>query len=232
MDMNRSNVYRYFQTLVDMGWLEHDTESPNKFQIGCKSLSIGNVFLENLEIRSVARPFLQELAKESCLAVHLGLLNNSSIVYVDKVESDSPIQMRSKIGMTAPAYCTAIGKALLSTLTPYQVTNLVGENYSQLTPNTLTTINDLLEDLKQIRERGYSIDLEENEKGIGCVAAVIFGHNNAVIGAVSISTLLQNLNPDAIDYYADKVMKCARMVSQGMGCSAIYSELSVCGSKG
>ncbi len=215
-----------------MGWLEHDSENPNRYQIGHKSLSIGNVFLENLDLRSVARPFLQELAKESCLAVHLGIFNNSSIVYVDKVESDSPIQMRSKIGMTAPAYSTAIGKALLSTLTPYQVTNLLGENYSQLTPNTLTTINDLLEDLKKIRERGYSIDLEENEKGVGCVAAVIFGHNNAAIGAVSISTLFQNLNSDAIEYYAEKVMKCAHSISQGMGCSEVYSELSICGGKG
>ena len=215
--MNRSNVYRYLKTLVDCGWLEYDPET-YRYRIGGKPLQIAGASLQQMDLRTVARPFLEDLAEETCLAAHLGVLNDSSIIYIDKVESDSPIQMRSHPGMTAPAYCTAMGKALLATLGPQEVTALMGEALTQRTPNTITTIKGLLADLERVRERGYSIDQEENEPGIGCIGAALYGFDNDVIGAVSLSTLIQNLTPVNTVVFGKKIMKTASHISQSMGC--------------
>ncbi len=90
LGMNRSNVYRYLRTLVDCGWLEYDLET-FRYRIGGKPLQIAGVSLQQMDLRTVARPFLEALAEEPCLAIHLGVLNDNSVIYIDKVESDSPI---------------------------------------------------------------------------------------------------------------------------------------------
>ncbi len=218
--MNRSNVYRYLRTLVDTCWLEYDEES-RKFRIGAKPIQIAGASLQQLDLRTIARPFLEDLAEKTGLAVHLGVLDYSSIVYIDKVESNSPIQMRSRIGMTAPVYCTAMGKVLLSTLSLSNIKNLIGDDLPRRTSNTITSFNKLLEDINRIRENGYSIDLEENEVGIGCVASGIFGYDDEMIGAVSISTLIQNLTPN-IEKFSAYVMRCSNQISQSMGYSHKY----------
>lgn len=217
LGMNRSNVYRYLKTLVECGWLEYDPET-YRYSIGGKPLQIAGASLQQMDLRTVARPFLEDLAEETCLAIHLGVLNEFSVIYIDKVESDSPIQMRSHPGMTAPAYCTAMGKALLATLAPQEVSTLVAETLTQRTPNTIATIEELLADLDQVRERGYAIDQEENEPGIGCIGAALYGFDNDVIGAVSLSTLIQNLTPVNTVVFGKKIMKTASHISQSMGC--------------
>lgn len=216
LEMHRSNVFRYLKTLVNSGWLEYDTETC-RYRIGIKPIQIAGSSLNQLDLRAIAHPFLKELVDETCLAIHLGVLNGSSIVYIDKVENNSPIQMRSRPGMMAPAHCTAMGKVLLATFSTQKVDALVGEELHSYTPNTITTISELLEDLKNIRERGYAIDNEENEMGIGCVAAAIFGYENIAIGAVSLSTLIQNLTPENIELFSSRVMRTARSISQSMG---------------
>lgn len=215
--MHRSNVYRYLKTLVDCGWLEYDTET-YRYRIGGKPLQIAGASLQQLDLRIIARPFLQDLVGETCLAVHLGVLNESSIVYIDKVESNSPIQMRSRPGMMVPVYCTAMGKAIVATMNAQEVKDLLGTNFPRRTPNTITTIEDFFIDLKRVQELGYAIDNEENEPGIGCIGAAIYGYDDEVIGAVSLSTLIQNLTPENINLFSDRVKRTANRISQSMGC--------------
>ncbi len=152
-------------------------------------------------------------------------MDGPSIIYIDKIESNSPIQMRSHPGMVAPAYCTAMGKALLATLSDHQVASLVGDDLFQRTPNTITSIAGLIADLDQVRLRGYSIDNEENESGIGCVGAAIFGYDNKAIGAISHSTLIQNLTPETTTIFGNRIMKTAGRISQSMGCPMNHRSL-------
>jgi len=218
LGMNRSNVYRYLKTLVDCGWLEYDPET-YRYRIGGKPLQIAGASLQQMDLRTVARPFLEDLAEESYLAVHLGVLNEASIIYIDKVESNSPIQMRSRPGMTAPAYCTAMGKALLAGLHPQEVAEMYEKGgLSARTANTITTVEALQRELEEVRERGYAVDREENEPGIGCVGAAIYGYENEPLGAVSLSTLIQNLSEEEIDKLGKRVMRTASRISQSMGC--------------
>jgi IclR family KDG regulon transcriptional repressor len=217
LDMHRSKVYRYLKTLVNCGWLEYDIET-SRYRIGGKPLQIAGASLYQLDLRTIARPFLQDLVEETCLAVHLGVLSGCSIIYIDKVENNSPIQMRSRPGMMAPAHSTAMGRALLANYDYKTVTELMADNMPQCTPNTITRIEELLADLAKVQERGYAIDQEENEIGIGCIAAAIFGYDDEAVGAVSLSTMIQNLTPENIDKFSTQVMNTANRISQSMGC--------------
>ncbi len=89
---------------------------------------------------------------------------------------------------------------------------------TQRTPNTITTVEELLADLCQVRERGFAIDQEENEAGIGCVGTAIYGYDNNVIGALSLSTLIQNLTSENTLLFGKRIMKTASRISQSMGC--------------
>ncbi len=217
MGTHRSNVYRYLRTLVDSGWLVYDSET-FRYRIGRKPMQVAGESLQQWDLRDIARPFLEELAHETCLAVHLGVMSDSTIVYLDKVESDSPIQMRSRLGMTAPLYCTAMGKAMLAVYSQLRVSTLVGKDLPKRTKNTITTLDALHENLNRVRERGYSLDEEENEEGIGCVAAAIYDYEDNVVGAVSLSTLIHYLTPGNVDQFAKRVMTTARRISQSLGC--------------
>lgn len=216
--MNRSNVYRYLKTLVDCGWLEYDPET-YRYRISGKPLQIAGSSLQQMDLRTIARPFLEDLAEETCLAVHLGVIYESSVIYIDKVDSNSPIQMRSRIGMTVPAYCTAMGKALLATLSRQEIIDLLTGPLEQHTPNTISTYEELFFDLERVKEQGYAIDQEENEIGIGCVGAAIIGYDNKVIGAVSLSTLIQGLTIENTAFFSKRIMETASRISQKMGCN-------------
>lgn len=215
--MNRSNVYRYLKTLVDCGWVDYDFDT-YRYRIGGKSLQIVGASLQQMDLRTIARPFLEDLAQETCLAAHLGLLHGSTVIYIEKVDSNSPILMRSRVGMVVPAYCTAMGKALLAMLNPQEIAELLGDNLIRRTPYTITRIEDLLADLDAVRLRGYAVDQEENELGIGCIGAAIYGYDNEVVGAISLSTLITDLPPEKISQFGMLVSQTAIKISRQMGC--------------
>jgi len=214
----RSNAYRYATTLCEDGWLKKDNES-SRYLVGWKTLQIAGASLQALDLRNVARLCLESLAKETGFTVHLAILTGTSIMYIDKVESDSPIQMRSRPGMTAPCYCTSIGKAMLASMEPSTVRKLLHhEPLPPRTRNTITNLEDLLGNLALIKRQGYALDCEENEEGIGCIGAVILNYDDKMAGGVSISALIDQLNNNDIDALGRKVMQVARDISQSMGC--------------
>ncbi len=217
MGIHRSNVYRYLRTLVDCGWLEVDPET-FRYSIGGKPLQFAGFKLSQLELRTIARPFLEKLAVELSMTTHLAVLYDDSVVYIDKVESNSPIQMRSRVGMSMPSYSTGIGKAMLAFSNRQWVSELLEGKLFRRTPNTLSTLEDLLTNLEAAYKCGYALDMEENEEGIGCVAAPIFGFDNTVIGAISVSTLIQNMTPDNISNFGIRVKHTAICISKRMGC--------------
>jgi DNA-binding IclR family transcriptional regulator len=212
----RSNVYRYLTTFCEYGWLEKGQDS-SRYYLGCKVLQIGGAYLQGLDLRNIARPFLEDLAHETGLTVHLATLSGDSILYIDKVESNSPIQMRSRLGMTAPCYCTAMGKAMLAALEPALVSDLLINPLLPRTANTITDKSRFIEHLDQIRRCGFAVDNEENEEGIGCIGASIKNFEDQMIGGLSVSTLIQFLDQDSILELGQKVRNAAYSISQRMG---------------
>jgi DNA-binding IclR family transcriptional regulator len=216
--MNRSTVYRYLKTLLMIGWLRRNEDS-YRYKVGFKALQLASTALEEIDIRNVGHSILAKIVSEEGITAHLSVLSGELIVYIDKVEPEGPIIMKSNIGTTAPAYSTAAGKAMLSTLDPEKVRSRLKGELEKLTENTITSMEDLLAHLEKVRERGYATDIEENEKGIRCVGAPIYHHDNSLAGALSLSDLSARLNHTELGCLGNKAVEFANEISLRLGSS-------------
>lgn len=216
VDLPRSNVYRYLRTLQKLGWLERN-EITFRYHVGIKAYIVGQSFSVNRNLRENALPVMKSLTEGSFLAVHLGIPNETKIVYLEKMDSNKPVQMRSRPGMTVPCHSTAMGKAYLSTLSDSRIIALLNGHLEKRTPKTIDSMANLLENLVEIRHCGYSVDDEENEIGIGCVAAPVFNDKN-LVGLLSVSTFISEFDKLQIPNYGERILKAAMEVSEKIGC--------------
>ncbi len=123
------------------------------------------------DIVSLARPFLTKLSTSLSETVDLATIKKDHLVFIDQIIGSQRLRTVSAVGKSFPLYCTANGKAYLSVLEDAAIERLVGREYQARTPNTITTFERLMEDLKTVRETGIAIDREEHSLGI-CAAGV------------------------------------------------------------
>lgn len=183
--VSKSTILRLLAPMVETSLVRQRSEGG--YAIGVGAVTLGSVYLNNLDLRSVAQPVLALLAAESKETVHLLVYNEAQVVYVDKISGSSTIQMASRVGDRADVHSTASGKALLAHLPAAEFDRVVAGGLPAHTPRTRVTPEQLADDLRLVRERGFSLDDVENEEGIRCVAAPVFDHNSTVVAAVSVS---------------------------------------------
>lgn len=217
LGVNRSTVFRLMETLIEAGYVRQSTLT-KRYHLTMKLFTLGSNLLDEMDIRSHARPVLESLQKETGHTVHLGLRDQNEVVYIDKITGTNPIQMYSRIGRRAPLYCTGIGKAILAFMKDDEINQfLKNTKLIKFTPNTIVDSSKLWEEIKKIREKGYALDNEEHEIGIRCVAAPIFDYSNEVIGSISLAAVVITLGDKSIEEFADKVMQAAKTVSDLLG---------------
>lgn len=186
LGFSKPTTHRVLRTLTARGFLRADRER-GVYTLGVASLRLGMDFLVQLDVRREALPLLRELADETGETVHLGVLEGSDVVYVEKVESRHAVRMFSRIGHTMPAYSTGVGKAILAFLPPEALDAALPERLVARRPRTITDPAALRAQLAEIRGRGYSIDDCENEEGIRCVGAPVLDHAASVVAAISVA---------------------------------------------
>jgi DNA-binding IclR family transcriptional regulator len=124
----------------------------------------------------------------------------------------------SRIGKRVPVHCSAVGKALVAFKTAGELKKILKDYvYNIQTPNTITNETDFLAELAGISERGYAMDNQENEPGVRCAAVPIRDHTGQVIAAISISTLVTQVNDEELDQFIVLLKKDAEEISQKMG---------------
>ena len=215
--IHKTSVYRYLNTLLQAGYIQ--TNGDGRYHLGNKILELGSQLLRRMPLRETAHPFLIELNDDTQMTVHLCVLDRQDVVYIDKIESHRTLPIMSRIGSRAPAYCTGVGKALLSGLPTDQVVSLLREvTLERRTPNTTTDPIQLLEELKVTAQRGYAIDNGEHEEGIKCFAAPIKGYSGDIVGAISLTGLKREFdNPEELKKMITAITKTATEISRALG---------------
>jgi len=195
--IHKTSVYRYLNTLLQAGYIK--TNGDGRYHLGNKILELSSQLLRRMPLRETAHPFLIELSDDTQMTIHLCVLDRQDVIYIDKIESHRTLPIMSRIGSRAPAYCTGVGKALLSGLPTDQVVSLLREvTLERRTPNTTTDPIQLLEEIKLTAVRGYVIDNGEHEEGIKCFAAPVRGYGGDVVGAISITGLQREFDDSEI----------------------------------
>jgi IclR family KDG regulon transcriptional repressor len=216
LSVSKSTAHRYLQTLETLGVVERDER--DCFHLGSKLIELAGIYLSDVNLIQQARPFLHELVSLTKETVHLAIPSGTEVVYVAKVDSPQTIAMRSHVGLRAPMYCTALGKAILSRdLDGRWLKEVSSDRLKARTPNTITSPESLHRELKETRQRGYAIDNQENEMGVSCVGAPILDYRKEVVGAISVSGPANRMTEERQSEVGPLVRRVALDISRRMG---------------
>ncbi|MGM0420741.1 MAG: IclR family transcriptional regulator [Bacillota bacterium] len=216
-DLNKSTVYRMLNTLKYRGYIAQNNEK-DKYTTGLKLFELGNLVIDDLDLRKTSVSYLKELMELTGETVHLGILDEGEVIYIEKVESSETIRMHSKIGKRVYAHNTSLGKILLAYSDKETIENILNEKgLPQTTENTITKKDKFKDHLRQVKKLGYAVDKEESEEGINCIAGAIFNHKGEITAAFSISVPKSRLNIDITEKYGDLILKYSRRISAALG---------------
>ncbi|MDC7125718.1 MAG: IclR family transcriptional regulator [Spirochaetales bacterium] len=188
-EIHRSSAYRLLGTLQQLGYVRKN-EHNGVYSLSPKILTLAQSVSESKDIKQIANPFIEELQKTTEETVHLAILDNDTLVYLDKRESTKNLRvaMNSKTGNHAPLYCTGIGKVLLTGMPEHQLMEyLKNTKFVKYTQFTVSGIQELLTELDLIKQQGYAEDKEEHEEGVYCIAAPVYDTDKNVVAAFSVS---------------------------------------------
>lgn len=190
----KSSLHVLLRTLVDLGWLETDITG-TLYRIGMRALLVGTSYIDTDEVVRLSREILDWVAEQTTETVHLARLDGVDVVYLATRASTHYLRPFSRVGRRLPAYATSLGKALLAIRSDDEVRGLLPDPLEALTPNTLTDVGALFADLARTRERGYSIDLEENTLGLMCFGVAV-PYREPPRDAISCSVPVARMNPE------------------------------------
>lgn len=222
----RPTAHRLLRTLIDYGLVSQDAVTKT-YRPGLKLFELSNDVVRNLDLRSEALPEIRQLSRETNETVHLGILDEGEVVYIDKVESSQTIRMYSAIGKRAPAHCTGLGKILLAHLPAEELRRVIQKRgLREFTRTTITTVEALERELELVRERGYAVDDGEHEPEIRCVACPIRGSSGLVIAAMSLTAPATRMSRERATTLAPPVRHYAERASARLGYVAGAGTLS------
>jgi DNA-binding IclR family transcriptional regulator len=217
----KGTTHRLLSSLAYFDYVRQDLLTKSYF-LGFKLMDLGNLILDQLDLRNVAKPNLIYLAEKVQETVHLVIRDTDEALYIDKVDlypRRAGLQMVSRLGARIPMHCCSVGKVLLANLPEEELEKVIkSRGLPKRTRNTITNRDQLSEHLAVVRVRGYAVDNEENEKGVRCVAAPIKNANGQVIAAISISGPTARITLEYIHAaLKDEVCKTAMNISRQLG---------------
>jgi IclR family transcriptional regulator, KDG regulon repressor len=216
--LSKSTVHRLLATLSNMNYVVKDSES-DKYKLGLQILFLSRNILNNNDIVHTSKPYLEKLSREINETVHLCIEDRGEIVYIDKIESNQTIRMFSRVGNRAPMYCTAVGKILYSGMETEYFEELISKvNFIAKTEATITSPEELREEIDKIKKQKYALDNIENEEGIRCIAAPIYNHTGKIIASFSVSGPSNRVTMDRInDILIEKMRQTSLDISRNLG---------------
>jgi IclR family KDG regulon transcriptional repressor len=221
----KSSVHQILNTLTKESVLEKDPLT-NRYHLGIKLFILGNKARANLEIRKAAAPLLKKLLAKFDETVHLTVLDNDEVLYLECHKSSKYLRTASFVGYRGPLHCTAVGKALMAFMPQSELERTIRvKGLKRYTKNTITDKKCLIQELKSVVKKGYSVDNIEHEQGVRCVGAPIRNHKGRVFAAISVTWPSQRLPLGRIPKIAQTVIAAADEISRRLGYQTMALQL-------
>jgi DNA-binding IclR family transcriptional regulator len=213
LEMPNSTACELLISLTDQRMLRRTGRG--HYRLGWRLFELSQTLLDTTEFRTEARRVMEELVRDWKETVHLAVLDGVQAVYVEKLEPSPTVKIRiTRTGARLPAHSSGVGKVLLAhSEWEYIAVLLEDQGLPALTPNTVTTLDALADELERVREQGCAYDDEESLVGLCCVAAPIYSSGGEVVAAVSFSVPAYRFRPKK-DEYTAAVLDAARLISE------------------
>ena len=217
-DLPKGTTSRLLASLITHRYAVQEPDT-KRYRMTLRMFEIGCRVADSTNIRSVAQPYLESLSSVTGEAVHLVARLQDDVVYLHKEEAThSIVRMSSFVGRHNPMYCTGVGKSILAFLPDQEITEIWNRiEHIQYTPNTITDLPTLMEEIKTIRTCGYATDNEEHELGVCCIAAPIHNFDGVPVAAISISAPRIRLDCEKLKDFAPMLLEAADNISHYFG---------------
>lgn len=200
---NKSTVYRAAHTLRLRGFALQDPVT-GAYALGPEAVRLGRLFLGADSLRDDVHPALTVLSRSAGELVHLGMLSGDTVIYVDKVEPDRAISVRSQVGRSARAHSTALGRAMLAArgLGREGVAAYVpeGEAYRE------ALVEHLWAEIERARRLGWSREVQENEPDVACLGVPIL-HGGRAVAAVSVTAPASRMTEGRMSELGERILR-------------------------
>ncbi len=186
LDVHKSTALRLLRTLHEHGFVYRQQDQ--RYRLGARLFALAQQAVESLDVREIAHPHLVALNERCGHSVHLAVLEDNEVLYIDKVDSRYPVRMYSRIGKPVAITVAAVAKLLLADL-PEPERRAVAErlDYPSYTARSTPNAAAFLKELATVRAQGWATDLGGHEESINCVGAPVRGVDGRVVAACSIS---------------------------------------------
>lgn len=208
LDIAPSTAHAHLQTLVDMEYL---VKRDSEYLPSLKFLDHGIYAKENYKISSVVVPVLRELAAKTGEGVWFMIEEHGQAVFLEEINDELAVAFDGRVGLRRDLHCISGGKAMLAEMTDERIESIVDRHgLSARTDSTITDIDDLFEELKTVRERGYALNFEESHRGLNGVASPV-EIDETLLGAVVVAgptkrmqgEMLQEVIPEKVQGASD-----------------------------
>jgi len=218
---HKSTVFRFLSQMHAIGIMDRD-EQTERYSLGLKLFELGNRVQLRKALVEKTHPELESVAMSITETVHIAVLKNHQVFYIDKVESPQGLKISSHIGSYNPAYATALGKVLLAFLPQSQMQRSLDVIFKEgdlkaFTINTITNRDKMISELASIKSQRYALDKEEYEVGLICVAIPIFNQENQVIASLSASGPANRFRESELKNYVEILNKGALSIQKNIG---------------
>jgi len=215
--MSKSTTYRFLQTMKMLGYVSQEGDA-DKYSLTLKLFELGAKSLEYVELIPLADKEMRIISEETNEALHLGTLNEDSIIYIHKIDSGYNLRMHSRIGNQNPLYSTAIGKVLLAELDEEDVRRkLQNIKFIKHTKKTHENTDQLIDELHIVNQQHFAEDNEEQEPGLRCLAAPVYDRFGNVIAGISISLPTIRFTEEIKVHYVNMLQKAGKRISEKLG---------------
>ncbi|MCD5322853.1 MULTISPECIES: IclR family transcriptional regulator [Pontibacillus] len=216
----KPTVYRLLVSLEQAGFLmkTKESEHDSRYRLGIKLMELGYRVADQIELRRIAKPYMEQLAQEINEVIHLVIVNEDKATYIEKVDSNRALRLYTKIGKNAPLYLGSGPKLLLAYLPPSRQEKVLNE--SSLSPiANLPPIDKetLKRELKIIREQGYAISKGEQDHDTTGISYPIYNYKHEVVASLAVSGLSNHFEGKNLTVIKEATERIAHQVSRSIG---------------
>lgn len=215
IDLPRQTIHRVLQQLTEAGLIIRAPQK-DRYEIGPEMTRLSARALVSRNARAPVRAHLQELVELTGETCNVGVLDQDEIVYIERVESSSPLRLDLKTGSRVPVHCTSIGKLLVSEQHKNVRTRILKATpLQQFTEKTLTDPEALDAEFAAIRSQGYSFNNEEYVLGLTAIAVAIRDKDNKAVAGLAIHAPSTRMDRDKARSYVSGAVEVAKKIAQG-----------------
>lgn len=180
----KSSVHRIAKRLTEWGGVEMANGS---FRLGMHIFELSGAIASVRQLREIALPFIEDLYEATHEVVHLGILDGTEVIYLEKISGHQSLRVPTQVGGRMPAHCTGLGKALLSYASHDVIDRIVSKGMRPRTRYSIAAPNLLREQLADARANRFASDIEEAIVGVSCVASPVLSPSGNPIAALSVT---------------------------------------------